>query len=173
MDLAYTTAASPLGTLVLAATPYGLVRLAYGDAGIEPALMELGARIPARVVERPAPLDDVRRQLDEYFSGERRSFDLRLDLRLLSGFARRVLAACAAIPYGAVATYRHVAAAAGNERAVRAAGTALGRNPVPIVVPCHRVVPTGGGLGGYTGGSGRKAELLRLEETSTAALIGV
>ena len=162
VDVAYTTFESPLGTLLLAASPTGLVRLAY-DGPTEAALGQLARLVSARVLEDPRRLDRARRQLDGYFGGRRTSFELPLDLRLAAGFRRRVLAAATGIPYGRVCTYREVAARAGNERAVRAAGTALGANPVPIVVPCHRVVRTGAGLGGYTGGLDRKTELLRLE----------
>ena len=105
----------------------------------------------------------MRRELDEYFEGHRRRFDVPVDLSLTKGFSRRVLRAAARIPFGTVATYREVATRAGSPRGMRAAGNALGSNPVPIVVPCHRVVYTGGGLGGYTGGLNRKVALLRLE----------
>jgi methylated-DNA-[protein]-cysteine S-methyltransferase len=115
------------------------------------------------VIEAPERLDDVRRELHEYFEGERRSFDLQVDRSLLGPFARKVLGRTALIPYGEVSTYARVAAAAGNPRASRAAGNALARNPIPIVIPCHRVLRTGGGMGGYAGGLDRKARLLALE----------
>jgi len=116
------------------------------------------------MLEAPARLDDVRRELDEYFEGRRRDFDLPIDLALVRGdFARRLLEATARIPFGSTASYRDMAEAAGNVRAVRAAGNALGANPIPIVVPCHRVLRTGGALGGYTGGLDRKRRLLALE----------
>jgi methylated-DNA-[protein]-cysteine S-methyltransferase len=115
------------------------------------------------VLEAPARLDDVRRELDEYFSGRRTSFDVPLDWSLSSGFTRRVLRATARVPYGEVSTYRAMATRAGNSKAVRAAGNALGANPIPIVVPCHRILRTGGSLGGYGGGLERKEFLLRLE----------
>jgi methylated-DNA-[protein]-cysteine S-methyltransferase len=164
-DVVYALVDSPAGRLVAAATPRGLARLAYEDfnGGLDEILDRLAARLSPRIVEAPARLDDVRRQLDEYFEGRRRDFELPVDLRLTAGFGRRVLEATAAIPFGAVRTYRDVAALAGNERATRAAGNALGANPVPIVVPCHRVMRTGGGLGGYTGGLHRKELLLRIE----------
>jgi methylated-DNA-[protein]-cysteine S-methyltransferase len=120
-------------------------------------------------MESTAATEDVRRELEEYFEGRRRAFDLRVDLSPLEGFRRRILAATARIPFGSVRTYRDVAMRAGNERAVRAAGNALGSNPIPIVVPCHRVVRTGGGLGGYTGGLDRKRVLLELEGALPAA----
>ena len=117
----------------------------------------------AVILAAPERTDEVRRQLDEYFAGARRGFDLPVDWRLVRGFAGAVLRATATIPFGGVSTYRDVAAEAGSPNAYRAAGNALGSNPVPIVVPCHRVVHAGGGLGGYTGGLERKQFLLRLE----------
>jgi methylated-DNA-[protein]-cysteine S-methyltransferase len=115
------------------------------------------------VLESPARLDSIRRQLDEYFEGRRTDFDLPLDWRLSHGFGRRVLMQTARIPFGGVSTYKSVAAAAGSPRGARAAGNALGANPIPIVVPCHRVLHSGGGLGGYGGGPDRKEFLLKLE----------
>jgi methylated-DNA-[protein]-cysteine S-methyltransferase len=170
-DVVYARVDSPLGPLIAAATPRGLARLAYEEfnGGLDEVLDGLAARLSPRVVEAPSRIDGVRRELDEYFAGRRHAFDVPVDLALVSGpFARRLLAACAAIPFGAVQTYREVATAAGNERAVRAAGNALSANPVPIVVPCHRVLRTGGGLGGYTGGLDKKERLLALE----GALLG-
>ncbi len=170
-DVVYARVDSPLGPLIAAVTPRGLARLAYEEfnGGLDAVLDGLAARLSPRVVEAPARIDRVRRELDEYFAGRRHAFDVPVDLALVSGpFARRLLAACAAIPFGAVQTYREVATAAGNERAVRAAGNALSANPVPIVVPCHRVLRTGGGLGGYTGGLDKKERLLALE----GALLG-
>jgi methylated-DNA-[protein]-cysteine S-methyltransferase len=163
VDVAYATADSPLGALVLAATDRGLVRIAYADAGVDPTLEELARRISPRVLALPRRLDDARRQLDEYFGGGRRTFELALDLRLTEGFRRRVLEATAVIPYGAVATYGQVAADAGVARAARAAGSALRTNPLPIVIPCHRVVRAGGEMGEYAGGRARKQALIRLE----------
>lgn len=169
LDVAYATDDGPLGRLVLAATPAGLVRLAYADDGEETVLSELAARVSPRVLAAPRRLDDARRQLDEYLAGRRRSFELALDRRLLSGFAQRVMAAAAAIPYGATATYGDVAIAAGSPRGARAAGNALGANPLPVVLPCHRVVHAGGGLGGYTGGPARKRILLGIETSAGPA----
>ena len=166
LDVAYARVDSPLGPLVAAATPQGLVRLAYeqSNGGLDAIVEHLALRLSPRVLEAPARLDDLRRQLDEFFAGRRESFDVALDLSLVGGaFGRRVLEACAAIPFGAVRTYGEVAAAAGNPKANRAAGNALGPNPVPIVVPCHRVLRTGGGLGGYTGGLDKKHHILTLE----------
>jgi methylated-DNA-[protein]-cysteine S-methyltransferase len=165
LDVAYARLDSPLGTLVLARTPRGLARVAYVDEGREDAVLEdIAARLSPRMLAAPARLDGPRRELDEYFAGRRRAFDLELDLRLLGDFTRRVLTATAAIPYGEVSTYREVATAAGSPRGFRAAGNALGSNPLPIVLPCHRVLHSSGGLGGYTGGVERKRVLLAIEQ---------
>jgi methylated-DNA-[protein]-cysteine S-methyltransferase len=170
LDIAYTTFDSPVGTLLLAATPTGLVRVAYLDAGDQDAVLEdLAARVSPRVLAAPRTLDEPRRELDEYFAGRRSTFELALDWQLTGGFGRRVLEATARIPYGSLSTYKDVAAQAGSPRGSRAAGNALGANPLPIVVPCHRVVYSGGGLGGYTGGLGRKRVLLGVE-TGQASL---
>jgi methylated-DNA-[protein]-cysteine S-methyltransferase len=164
LDVAYARLDSPVGTLVLASTPQGLARLAYVDEGQEDAVMEdIAARLSPRMLSAPRRLDEPRRELDEYFAGRRRTFDVPLDLRLLSDFTRRVLHATSEIPYGEVATYKEVAAAAGSPHGSRAAGNALGSNPLPIVLPCHRVLHSGGGLGGYTGGLARKRVLLAIE----------
>ena len=163
VDVAYGTVETPLGELTVAVTPRGLVRIAYPERDLDSVLGELASRVSPRVLELPARLDDVRRQLDEYFSGRRRIFDLRIDWALEHGFTERVLRATAAIPSGELASYRDVATRAGSPAAVRAAGNALGANRIPIVVPCHRVVRTGGALGGYTGGIERKRFLLELE----------
>jgi methylated-DNA-[protein]-cysteine S-methyltransferase len=163
VDVGYASVPSPFGTLLAAATPRGLVRLAYPDEAPEHVLEDLARRLSPRILEAPRMVDEVRRELDRYFEGRLRRFEVGLDLSLTGGFTRRVLRATARIPFGSVSTYRDVAARAGNPRAVRAAGNALGSNPIPIVVPCHRVVRTGGGLGGYTGGLHRKEFLLHLE----------
>jgi len=150
---------------LVARTPVGLARVAYIDGDIEDeVLSELAARISPRMLVAPRQLDEPRRELDQYFRGRRRSFDVALDLRLMTDFTRRVLTATAAIPYGAVSTYRDVATQAGSPRGSRAAGNALGSNPLPIVLPCHRVLHSGGGLGGYTGGLERKRLLLGIEQ---------
>ncbi len=161
IDVAYATVDSPLGPLVAAATGKGLVALHYGEAA--DVVDDLAARISPRLLDAPARLDPVRRELDEYFDGKRRRFDFQIDWRLMAPFQRRVLRATKAIPFGKVATYREVATKAGAPQGSRAAGNALGANPIPIVVPCHRVVRTGGALGGYTGGLHRKEFLLELE----------
>jgi len=164
LDVAYTSVDSPLGPLVVAATPKGLVRVSYTDfRGEDEVLEELAARVSPRVLEAPARLDPVRRELDEYFEGRRQAFDVPIDWSYLAGFTREVLRATARIGFGDVSSYAGVAAEAGSPRAVRAAGNALGANPMPVVVPCHRVLRTGGKLGGYTGGLERKEFLLRLE----------
>ncbi|HUO73536.1 MAG TPA: methylated-DNA--[protein]-cysteine S-methyltransferase [Solirubrobacteraceae bacterium] len=165
LDVAYATLDSPVGRILLALTPRGLVRLAYldGDAPEDAVLGDLAARVSPRVLAAPRRLDGPRRELDQYFAGTRRRFELALDWRLTHGFTRRVLRATARIPYGTVSSYRGVAADAGSPRAFRAAGNALGSNPLPIVVPCHRVLHAGGGLGGYTGGLERKRVLLTVE----------
>ena len=164
-DIAYAVLDSPVGRLVVAGTPVGLVRVAYEDfnGGVDAVLERLAQRLSPRILEAPARLDVVRRELDEYFAGRRDAFEVAVDWSLYSDFGRRVLEATAAIPFGRTATYGEVAAQAGNPRASRAAGRALGANPVPIVVPCHRVLGAGGRLTGYTGGMHRKEALLRLE----------
>ena len=165
-DVHYAVIDSPVGRLVAARTERGLARLAYEDfnGGLDRVLEVLADRVSPRILERPARLDDVRRELDEYFAGRRTQFDLPLDLSSVGGpFGRRILEACATIPFGETSSYAEMAQRAGSARAVRAAGNALGANPIPIVVPCHRVLRSGGGMGGYTGGLERKAMLLRIE----------
>lgn len=164
LDVAYASVDSPLGPLVVAATPRGLVRLAYAGSGGEAEVVEdLAGKLSPRVLEAPARLDDARRELDEYFDGRRVAFDLPIDWALTHGFTGKVLRETARIGFGKTSTYAEVATKAGSPRAVRAAGNALGANPIPVVVPCHRVLRTGGALGGYTGGVERKEFLLRLE----------
>jgi len=163
LDVAYATVDSPLGTLTVAATPRGLVALGLPNRAPEDVAQELASRISPRVLEAPARLDPVRRELDLYFARELHDFDLPLDWQLSRGFRLEVLRQTARIPYGSTLSYKQIAARAGSERAVRAAGSALGANPIPIVVPCHRVLRTGGALGGYGGGLPIKESLLRLE----------
>jgi len=163
LDVAYASVDSPFGPLLLAATPRGLVRVSLPGYDAEEALEELAERISPRVLEAPARLDEARRELDLYFEGRLTEFDLPLDWRLTDGFRKRVQRAIERIPYGQTRSYTEVAALAGNERAVRAAGTACGSNPIPIVVPCHRVLRSGGSLGGYGGGLPMKEALLQLE----------
>ena len=163
-DVAYATLDSPLGRLLVASTERGLVRVSFHTEQHDDVLNDLVVRISPRVLEAPARLDDVRRELDEYFEGDRKSFDLALDWRLSRGFRAEVLHKLYEnVPYGETATYAEMAADAGRPRAYRAAGSAMGSNPIPVVVPCHRVVASGGGLGGYGGGLDMKRFLLRLE----------
>ena len=164
LDVAYATVDSPFGPLLVAATPRGLVKISFPVVyDPDETLEELASRISPRVLEAPGQLDDVRRQLDLYFEGRLREFDLPLDWQLSKGFRRRALRAIDRIPYGMTRSYTQIARSAGNERAVRAAGTACGSNPIPIVVPCHRVLRSGGALGGYGGGLPMKEALLRME----------
>lgn len=168
IDVAYARHDSPVGTLLLAATARGLVCVSYADGedSVQGTLARLARRVSPRVLAAPRRLDEARRELDEYFSGARSRFELALDWRLTQGFGRRVLRSTARIPYGSVSTYARVAAEAGSPRGSRAAGNALGANPLPIVVPCHRVLRAGGALGGYTGGVERKLTLLGIEGAS-------
>jgi methylated-DNA-[protein]-cysteine S-methyltransferase len=163
LDVAIARADSPIGDLLLAGTGDGLVRVAFDNQDFDAVMSELAASVSPRVLEAPRRLDAVRRQLDEYFEGRRREFEVPVDFQLAHGFRRKALAFIAEIPYGHTASYREVATGAGSPRAVRAAGSACATNPIPIVVPCHRVLRTGGDLGGYGGGIERKETLLRLE----------
>ena len=162
-DVTYEVADSPLGPLLVALTRRGLTRVCYPDAPLDVLLEELAQEVSPRIIRGTKRSDDVRRQLDEYFSGRRTDFDVAIDWRFARGFAGRVLRTTAKILFGRVSTYTQVAKKAGSPRAYRAAGNALGSDPMPIVVPCHRVLHTSGGLGGYTGGLFRKEFLLRLE----------
>jgi methylated-DNA-[protein]-cysteine S-methyltransferase len=163
VDVAYASLDSPVGELLVAVTPRGLVRVSFATEVAEQVLEELAERVSSRVLRLPRRTDEVRRELDEYFAGSRRRFEIPVDWSLVRGFAQGVLRATAMVPFGQVTTYRQMAEAAGSPRASRAAGNALGSNPIPIVVPCHRVLHTGGGLGGYAGGLERKKLLLTLE----------
>ncbi len=167
-DLAYATIPSPLGELLLVAGPRGLTQMYYLDEPLETTLQLIAERRSPRIVESAAALDPWRRELDEYFAGTRRRFEAPLDWDQMSSFQRAVLRATAAIPYGATSTYTGVAIAAGSPHGQRAAGNALGANPLAILVPCHRVLRSGGGFGGYTGGLHRKHDLLELEAVSPA-----
>ncbi len=162
IDVAYAVVDAPFGRLVVAATDVGVVRVSFDAADV--AAEELSRRVSPRVMELPRRLDRARRELDEYFAGSRHDFEIPLDWRLVTGpFARRVLTHTAGIPFGRTSTYADVAAAAGNPKASRATGNALGGNPLCVVVPCHRVLRSGGGLGGYAGGLPAKQLLLDLE----------
>lgn len=163
VDVAYAFVASPVGDLLVASGPRGVVRVAFPEEPIDHVLEDLAEAVSPRVLEAPELLDDARRELDEYFGGTRRRFELPVDLSGVRGFFRSVLEATARIPYGSVSTYGRVAAVAGSPRAARAAGNALHDNPIPIVVPCHRVVPASGGVGQYGGREYRKEFLLALE----------
>jgi methylated-DNA-[protein]-cysteine S-methyltransferase len=163
-EIGYATVDTPLGVAVLAATRRGLVRVGLPNEHLEQVLEDLAAELSPRIVELPQRLDPARRELDQYFEGRRERFDLALDWRLIEpGFSGRVLRQTARLPYGVTASYGEIAQRAGNPRAYRAAGSALGRNPIPIVVPCHRVLLSGGKLGNYGGGPEMKEWLLRLE----------
>jgi methylated-DNA-[protein]-cysteine S-methyltransferase len=164
VDIAYDTLDSPLGPILAAVTPAGLVRLSYHRHRPEDEVLEqLASRLSPRLLHVPRKIEPVRRQLGEYFEGRRREFELDTDWSLITPFARKVLGHTSAIPYGSISTYSEVAAAAGSPRGARAAGNALGSNPIPIVIPCHRVLRRGNALGGYTGGIELKVELLKLE----------
>jgi methylated-DNA-[protein]-cysteine S-methyltransferase len=163
LDVAYRTIDTPVGTLLLAATTRGLVRVAYEREDHAKVLERLASEISPRVLHAPARLDAAAREIDEYFAGRRQAFDLPLDFSLSRGFRRMVLTRLPAIGYGQTASYAAIATAAGNPKAVRAAGTACATNPLPVVVPCHRVVRSDGSIGQYVGGADAKKALLTLE----------
>lgn len=163
LDVAYRTIDSPVGPLLVAATDEGLVRVAYAIEDHDSVLRQLADRVSPRVLRAPARLDGVAREIDEYFAGRRHAFDVTLDLRLAQGFRRTVLSHLPEIAYGTTASYAAVAAVSGNPKAVRAVGTACARNPLPIIVPCHRVIRSDGVLGQYVGGTDAKRALLSLE----------
>ncbi|MGV9747015.1 methylated-DNA--[protein]-cysteine S-methyltransferase [Rhodococcus zopfii] len=166
LDLAYRVVDSPVGPLLVAATGTGIVRVAFAAEGHDDILDNLASRISPRILEAPARLDSAARQLDEYFHGRRHTFDLPLDLRLTTGFRRDVIVHLPEIRYGHTASYAEVAAASGSPRAVRAVGTACAKNPLPVIVPCHRVVRSDGGIGQYVGGVDAKRTLLHLEASA-------
>lgn len=163
LDVAYRTIDTPVGTLLLAATPVGLVRVAYEIEGHDAVLAGLAAAVSPRVLRAPARLDEVARQIDEYFAKRRTDFDVAVDLRLADGFRRSVIEHLRDIGYGHRESYATVAAAVGNPRAVRAVGSACAHNPLPVVIPCHRVVRSDGSTGQYVGGPLAKSALLQLE----------
>jgi methylated-DNA-[protein]-cysteine S-methyltransferase len=163
LDVAYAETDSPIGELIIFVTPRGLLRVKYADEPIEWVLADVAARVSPRILRAPSRTDEARRELEAYFALRRRDFDLPIDWSLVRGFASGILRRTARIPFGKVRSYGQVAAEAGSPRAARAAGNALGRNPIPIVVPCHRVLHADGGLGGYSGGLDRKRYLLALE----------
>ena len=162
VDVAWVVEDTPIGPLTLAATPAGVVRIGFGRE--ERMLDELATEVSPRVVHLPGRLDEVRRELEEYFSGRRRSFDVSVDHRLSRGYRRTVLEALSReVPFGQTVSYKDLAERTGNPKASRAVGSAMATNPIPIVVPCHRVLRTGGALGGYGGGLDTKVWLLRHE----------
>jgi len=164
LDVAYAALDTPLGEAVVAATGRGVVRVALPGERLDDVLAELAEDVSPRVMERPQRLDEARRELGEYFEGRRQRFELPLDWRLThAGFMRRVLRETAKVPFGKTISYAEAAERAGSPRAHRAAGNALGSNPIPLIVPCHRVVRTGGAIGNYGGGPEMKEFLLRLE----------
>jgi len=163
LDIAYRFVDSPVGALLIAATELGLVRVAYGREGHDTVLQSLADKISPRILLAPGRLDTVARQLDEYFAGKRQEFSVPLDWRLSAGFRNTVLRHLPEIGYGYTASYAAVARLAGNPNAVRAVGSACATNPLPVVVPCHRVVRSDGAMGGYLGGPEAKRLLLTLE----------
>lgn len=163
LDVAYRTVDSPLGEILVAATVRGTVRVAFAREGFDAVLDALAQRISPRILRAPARLDPLARELEEYFAGRRRRFEAPVDLALSSGFRLAVQRYLPRIAYGGTATYRDVAEQVGSPRAVRAVGTACATNPLPILLPCHRVLRSDGGLGGYLGGLDAKAALLELE----------
>ena len=166
LDVAYTVTDAPVGRLVLAASTHGLVACSYDEEDV--VMDRLARRVSPRVLRTAAPFDAVRRELDEYFTGRRRRFDVPVDTRLAGRFGRDVLRATARISYGATTSYAAIASAIQRPGAARAVGTALGANPVCVIVPCHRVLRAGGGLGGYAGGLPAKELLLSLERREPA-----
>jgi methylated-DNA-[protein]-cysteine S-methyltransferase len=166
LEVAYTTLDTPVGRLLLAATPAGLVRVAYEVEDFDRVLGLLATRLSPRVLRSPDRLADAAREIEEYFAGTRTGFDLPLDFSLSSGFRQRVQRHLTEIPYGRTESYGEVASLVGNPRAVRAVGSACATNPLPVVVPCHRVLRTGGALGGYVGGLHVKTALLALERAA-------
>lgn len=168
VDVAYAITDSPVGPLLVAATPTGLVRLAFEGQDDDEVLAQLTERVSPRVLFEPGRLDEVRRELDEYFAGTRDRFEVSLDWRLSGGFRKTVLERLHAdVEYGRTVSYLELATMVGHPRASRAVGTAMATNPIPIVVPCHRVLRTGGQLGGYGGGLAAKITLLELEKGGT------
>jgi methylated-DNA-[protein]-cysteine S-methyltransferase len=168
-DVAHGGFESPVGELLLAVTPRGLAYVAFEEEERDDLLGRFARQLSPRILEHAASTDEVRRQLAEYFAGDRTRFELKLDRRLMRGIARDVLAATARVPFGRTTTYGALAERIGRPRASRAVGNALGSNPIPIVVPCHRVLRTGGDVGGYAGGPSRKRRLLTLEGSLPAA----
>ena len=166
LDVAYRTIDSPVGPLLLAATDKGLVRVAYENEGFDAVLENLAIKLSPRVLEAPRRLDEIAAELDEYFAGRRHEFDVPLDYAMSSGFRQLVQRSLPRIGYGHTQSYKQVAELVGNPNAVRAVGTACATNPLPVVVPCHRVLRADGSLGGYIGGLDAKTKLLNLEKAA-------
>ena len=166
VEVAYRTLDTPVGALLLAATAQGLVRVAFEREDFDAVLAALASRVSPRVLEAPRRLDEAAVELEEYFTGTRRRFDLPLDRALSTGFREKVQRVLPRIDYGSTRSYKEIAELVGSPRAVRAVGTACATNPLPIVVPCHRVLRTDGALGGYVGGLDAKTALLTLERTA-------
>jgi len=163
LDVAVAAVPSPIGELFVAVTPRGLARVSFADEDRDQVLVDLATRLSPRILASTRATDEVRRELEEYFAGRRVRFDVRVDRRLINGIARDVLRAASRIPFGRTTTYGEIARRIGSPRAARAVGNALGSNPIPIVIPCHRVLRAGGSLGGYGGGVARKQLLLGIE----------
>jgi len=163
LDVAYRTVDSPIGTLLLAATPEGLVRVAFESEGHDVVLEHLAADVSPRILRSPKRLDGTARELEEYFAGRRREFEVTIDFRLVHGFRREVLDHLRSIGYGTTASYATLAAVAGRPAAVRAAASACSHNPIPLIVPCHRIIRSDGSVGQYLGGAAAKRALLDLE----------
>lgn len=166
LDVAYRTIDTPLGSLLVAATERGIVRVAFASEDHEAVLETLAARLGPGILKVPARLDTAAREFEEYFAGRRSTFDLPLDLSLTKGFRREVLVHLGTIGFGQTETYSQVAAATGSPRAVRAVGSACATNPLPVIIPCHRVLRSDGSLGGYLGGLQAKRALLDLESAA-------
>jgi methylated-DNA-[protein]-cysteine S-methyltransferase len=163
VDVAVGAVEGPVGELYLAVTPKGLARVSFASEDRDEVLAELAERLSPRILESRRAIDEVRRELEEYFEARRTRFEVPVDRRLIRGIARDVLRATSRIPFGKTSTYSEIADRIGRPRAARAVGNALGSNPIPIVIPCHRVLRAGGALGGYGGGIERKQVLLGLE----------
>jgi methylated-DNA-[protein]-cysteine S-methyltransferase len=172
LDVAYRSVDSPFGSLLVAAGAEGLVRVAFECEDHDAVLDRLAIAISPRILRSGRRTDDVARQLDEYFAGQRQRFEVAVDLRLVTGFRRAVLSHLGDIAYGSTASYATVARAVGNPAAVRAVGSACSRNPIPVVVPCHRVVRSDGTIGQYRGGTDAKAALLAMEATEAREAMG-
>ena len=163
LDVAVASVDSPIGALLVAVTPRGLARVAFAEEDRDGVLRQIAEMISPRILESPGATEEVRRELEEFFAGRRTGFELKVDRRLIRGIARDVLQATSRIPYGQVSTYGAVAREIGRPAAARAVGRALGDNPIPVVIPCHRVIGAAGALTGYAGGLERKVALLELE----------